>query len=150
MNKKGLVGLVVLLVAVASLIFSGRSIVSDVDLQVSLSKMSDTVDTHGKQIADLTARLEKLEARPVGKTIASQATSLPKLSTAKVGITSAKGEKNSPVAGQTVYLNATGTKYHFWDGCTWFGYGTEATLETVPEGCQPCMLCQMKKVIAQK
>ena len=144
MNKKSLVGLVVLLVAAASLIFSGRGLISDVDVQLSLSKMSDTVDVQGKALAALTARVERLEAV---KTICNQSKTLPKLTTGKVGITT-KNQVFHADAGQIVYLNAAGTKYHFWDGCTWFGYGEETTKEQAESGgAKECLLCQGHKVI---
>jgi len=149
MNKKGIVGLCVLIVAIIGLIFSGRGVVSDIDMQTSLSKLSDVVDSQQKAIADLTARIVKLESNPV-KTIQSQVTSLPKLSTATVGIAKTN-QKFEATSGQKVYLNAAGDKFHFWDGCTWYGYGTETTVEqAVSCGARTCMLCEMHKVIKQK
>jgi len=149
MNKKGIVGLSVLIVCIISLLISSRGIISDVDIQTSLSKISDVVDTHGKAIAEHTARIEKLETKPVGKTIGNQKT-LPKLSTANVGSTT-KNQVFHAEDGQVVYLNSEGTKFHFWDGCTWYGYGDESTKEAaVSGGAKECLLCQGHKVIKQK
>ena len=154
MNKKGFVGLAVLIVCIVSLIMSGRGVVSDVDINALVSKLSETVDSHTKEIANLKLEIEELKKAKIADLVSAKAMLKTASSDNIVNKIETKLQGKTvynPVPGQVVYFNADHDKFHFWDGCQWFGYGEETNLTTAQiEGSKPCMLCQMHKVIKQK
>ena len=133
-NVKTYLGSIVVVLVLGSLVISLRGIAVD----VALDNRIKAIEGSKPMIANHPANV------PVDNTSTVA-------DTPQIASPTKSGVKATPTAGQTVYLNATGTKFHFWDGCTWFGYGSESVLETaIASGAKPCMLCEMHKVIKQK
>jgi len=154
--KKGIVGLVILVCVFIAVAMASRGIAVDVSQEERLAQIEKRITEaetrlgkieteYGKIIATL--EIEKI--KPVAKLNAL----LPAInkSTAQLSPAVSKTAISHAETGQTVYLNASGTKFHFWDGCQWFGAGEPTTLElALSQGAKECILCQTHKVIKQK
>jgi len=143
--RKGIVGLVILICVFVAVVMSSRGIAVDISQEERLAKIETRLVDAEKKLADIEGRIEKMSAIPAKNVLPAINKSTAQLSPG------AKSAKLAPTAGQTVFLNANSDKFHFWTGCTWYGYGTETTLEKAQaDGAKPCMLCEMTKVIKQK
>ena len=100
------------------------------------------------QIQELSARMDALQASltasPVSKNPAIAAKSLTGKQPVMQNETNNPG--NKPQTGQIVYLNKTSRKYHFWEGCKFWGASQALKFEDLPEDAIPCKLCQLRKV----
>jgi len=153
--RKGIVGLVILICVFVAVVMSSRGIAVDISQEERLAQIE-------KRITEAETRLGKIETE-YGKIIATlefekikpvaKLNALPAInkSTAQLSPAVSKTAISHAEAGQTVYMNASGTKFHFWDGCTWFGAGDPTTLElALSQEAKECVLCQTHKIIKQK
>ena len=152
-NQKGIIGLVVIIAVFIAVVISTSTMSQNVSQEDRLKSIDSYITSAEKRIADLESKLSAVELRVLtlekSKTIASPLASKAVTKSAIVpAVVAGKNQVFHATQGQTVFLNAAGTKFHFWDGCTWFGYGNESTLEeALAGGAVECILCQGHKVI---
>jgi hypothetical protein len=151
-NSKGIIGLVVLVAVFVAVVISTTGMTQNVSQEDRLKAIDIYITSAEKRIVDLESQIKALETRvqtiEKSKAIASPVSKAVVKSAIVPAIIAGKNQVFHATPGQTVFLNSQGTKFHFWDGCAWFGYGNETTLETALEGgAVECLLCQGHKVI---
>lgn len=154
-NQKGIIGIIVVVAFFATFMLSFNGTTQNISQEDRLKAIDSLLTAAEKRIIDLESQIKALEIRvltlekskTIGSPIAGKAVVKPAV-TSTAGTSVGKNQVFHATPGQTVYLNGSGTKFHFWDGCQWFGYGQETLLETALEGgAVECLLCQGHKVI---
>jgi uncharacterized coiled-coil protein SlyX len=172
--KKTILGTVILVVVLFSLIMSSRGIAVDVDLDTRLAnaiakvaELESKIATLSATVASLETKIKELDVKVKLTEGFTKATASPNAKKAEAKLNPTKTDKKAkfaPSVGDQVFLNAEGTKFHFWHDCTWFGYGDEYNITSFANGAyeltnsndvttseaKPCMLCEMHKIIKQK
>ena len=144
-NQRSIIGLVIIVAVFIAVVISTSTMSQNVSQEEKLkaNNISETPPNLASELADLKAEVKALKIRvdtiEKGRTIVSPLVSK---AVPKSAVASASATKISVATpGQIVSLNASSTKYHFWDGCRWYDPASTTTLEDVPETAKPCMLC---------